>query len=1130
MDGFKKNKKNKLLVFCLSVSMLTAVAGFTTACGTAKKEKPSDSEVSLTEKDTGHIKNAKFELDKLSEKNAIISPTSWTKSVDSSTTGTSVPQSGVVSVEKWSEYFVDTSSLPHLTQADAKKNWKNLTLRDKLEFIQTWTDEDDEHKVKDLSFYDENDPAFQTSLKFSDLPTCANPSTHDSVSGEEKGNVLMLHNGYKDEFGMAQKYTSSTSVNVAAGTTVKFSVWVKTQNLTTSKTAVPGEEGSGNQQESVSDRGAYIGVAHTVGGTTLDQLQIKNINTAGVSENNGWKQYTVYLKGATYSDSTFTLSLGLGTTATGKFEYVSGYAFFDDIECTVMTNEAYDANHKTTAEQGDNVVTASSLAKEKLFLTDGAFKDTDTFVLDLSTDFTSANLTSASFACGQTADVDDGLGGTVHDAADLIETSVNDVTGMYLLSDLQEMTENTRLIYALGQDFADYPFADENVLMLFSESGSPFTAETTNFTLEANSYYALSFYVKTSVVEGDVGAGVSIVYEDEKTSLLSSMTTKDTAKVDVDEGDDIFKGWQRAYIFLENASDEDVNYSLAFTYGPTEIASSSVKDFRAGYVAFASFEEATLTKDEFKRATSSAFSAVKTLGEDEEKSLLKFDDPTLVPSDAIESGYAIPQNYTGVYSDSGYVSFNGTNNEKNAYPYAGLLNADYVDAYKTNEATLFPSAMFDITELLDENTQPLFIYNYNETENATAYGYIGSTQTIASNTYTAISVKVKASAGAVANLYMIDTSESSYTDALSVSTLDYIYWYDEDGNVCVSDPTKASFNKKTGIAFYLNDQGLYEANKKWSEYETYKDKLFFNLKNYDKDEDGNLLVKKGGVEYNYDDSKRVGDGNDGIAFYAKKDAQETVHYYAYSSCKEKDEVFDLSTVPDLARYKDASETKSLSFTVYGTDEWETYTFYIHTGSESKSYRLEAWSGSRDGAVKNGDGTYVMFSLPYSTTDETSFKNLIGYVKDELGCTTDEEFKGQSNVVYSVYSFYDDPAFLRYDKTIDKDKTGNLYESYDSTAYTEGVVYLEYNNYEGRVFKLVDYANVDVSVSPDVEEEDTTDDDEKTEKPKTEMNVWLLASSLALAVVLLITIVSIVLQRVLKKKHIHLFKRKKKDKK
>ena len=49
------------------------------------------------------------------------------------------------------------------------------------------------------------------------------------------------------------------------------------------------------------ERGAYIGVTHTVGGTTLDQMQIKNIDTEklnpkpenGAWENNGWVEYTV---------------------------------------------------------------------------------------------------------------------------------------------------------------------------------------------------------------------------------------------------------------------------------------------------------------------------------------------------------------------------------------------------------------------------------------------------------------------------------------------------------------------------------------------------------------------------------------------------------------------------------------------------------------------------------------------------------------------------------------------------------------------------------------------------------------------------------------------------------------------
>ena len=76
-----------------------------------------------------------------------------------------------------------------------------------------------------------------------------------------------------DGRGTAQKYPSSTTVTLEPGTSAFFSVWVKTMDMTYNGTS----EEKGPKVDG--ERGAYIGVTHTVGGTTLDPMQIKNIDT-----------------------------------------------------------------------------------------------------------------------------------------------------------------------------------------------------------------------------------------------------------------------------------------------------------------------------------------------------------------------------------------------------------------------------------------------------------------------------------------------------------------------------------------------------------------------------------------------------------------------------------------------------------------------------------------------------------------------------------------------------------------------------------------------------------------------------------------------------------------------------------
>ena len=100
-----------------------------------------------------------------------------------------------------------------------------------------------------------------------------------------------------------------------------------------------------------------------------------------------------------------------------------------------------------------------------------------------------------------------------------------------------------------------------------------------------------------------------------------------------------------------------------------------------------------------------------------------------------------------------------------------------------------------------EATQPLLIYN----KEAGAYGFI-STKSSSISAYTAISVRVKVSAGATATVYLVDTSDNS---VLSIDRR-VSYWYDKDGNVCKADPNSADF-KKSVIVLELQDNGLWQA-------------------------------------------------------------------------------------------------------------------------------------------------------------------------------------------------------------------------------------------------------------------------------------------------------------------------------
>ena len=115
---------------------------------------------------------------------------------------------------------------------------------------------------------------------------------------------------------------------------------------------------------------------------------------------------------------------------------------------------------------------------------------------------------------------------------------------------------------------------------------------------------------------------------------------------------------------------------------------------------------------------------------------------------------------------------------------------------------------------------------------------------------------------------------------------------------------------------------------------------------------------------------------------------------------------------------------------------------------------------------------------------------------------------------SVFSFYDTDTFLRYDANADKNGVGNSYEDYLSSAYSKGVAFLKYTN--TNVYETyVDYTYAETAVAVDVE---TEEDDTVTEETTTgeETNVWLLASSIAIAAILVLAVISLIVRKVVVK--------------
>ena len=1158
------SRKNKLLALFLSLMMATStLAAFASCTDGDSSSSSSSSDEDKTEEtvnDDGIITNSDFETFNNNDGlNPIVtSVTGWTRSVNSATSGTALSSkaaSGVIDTQDTAWADLTTSNLDKaasaLTEDEAKAKWDTMTTRDKLEYYKAWKDANDDGNIKkDLSFYqsfnidDEDLPL----LKQDDdtFTAVENPRTHDwqpgaEVTKDEDGKtntkILMLHNEYSNSsyahWGTAQKFTSSTSVTVSAGTSANFSVWVKTSNLTCIYNSV-------EQLDKVVDKGAYISITHSVGGKSLDPLQIKNINTEnidGLESTNGWVQYNFSLKGASYADSTFTIVLGLGLGGgTDRFEYVNGYAFFDDIQCTIVENDK-----ALSVPENEALKLGTPKERKVIDATTNAKKE---FVLDFLGDLDYSNwLSPADWEIAPTTEKRDNKVYTAvenADIANLFPTIAGAQTyaptlgagfdaddDKYAIGDAEDILKDDNNKFAKAAYNAylkDHTYLlDSDVygyaLVLFSARGVAYTAKSPEIEIASGEKVAYSFFVKTSDMNGITGAGVQLLDGEGKPAITNVDTTSlAPIKVTVTENGEqtekeLHDGWQQCFFFIHNDGEDKATVRFAFTLGSTTVIDTEKSAYGEGLALFAGFKTTTMTDEEFECAASGNYSKIVTLTGETNKATgdSGFDTATKFSDANIEDGFALPKNYKGVYAGSAYVGGEVTNTAINAHKNAGLLNKEHADTdnYKAILKMLNGGTDASWDSVFDEmTTQPLVIYN--DADNARkAYGYIGTTTNVGANETKTISLRVKVSAGATASVYLIDTDDDKRT-ALSLGRT-LTYWYDEDGNVLAKDPDADDFVARTDTAFKLQANGLYKVNPHWSGAANIdKNAYFANLQAYDV-KAGNLVLADGGVSHEYSDNWKH-DGNDGVAFYDYNATEKTA--YAYNTDRVATEnnllVYDFSKAAVPARFEAISDNaqKSLQVEVSPTGKtWATVTFYVCTGDTAKNYRLEVWSGTRDGSKANDEGTFVAFDS-WAVSDVEDMATWLDDAKDEAGV---EYFE-------SAFSFYDSAKYLRYDESLDENKVGNSYDnfaSYSSASNAKKVAYL-YKAVDGVSYTTyADFSTIETTVNAEPDEEDTTPDEEDA-TPENTTNVWLLASSISIAAVLVLAVASLIIRKAIVK--------------
>ena len=238
-------RKNKLLALLLSAMMLSSMGAVLASCSNGEDSSSSTTEKEETSSktDEGTIKNSNFDFTTLSKTTLIgTSVTGWSRSVNSvssGSAGSSKSASGVIDTadESWNyltkRNYSDEAIKENSLIGDDKKfsdewannNWSNFNAADKLAFYDLWEEYNKDATLSSSTFSSYED----LNIDIKDVPAAhVNPKTHQDAKDTQ---VLMIHNN--NDNGTAQKYTSSTTVTVEAGTSMKFSVWVRTADLIT---------------------------------------------------------------------------------------------------------------------------------------------------------------------------------------------------------------------------------------------------------------------------------------------------------------------------------------------------------------------------------------------------------------------------------------------------------------------------------------------------------------------------------------------------------------------------------------------------------------------------------------------------------------------------------------------------------------------------------------------------------------------------------------------------------------------------------------------------------------------------------------------------------------------------------
>ena len=740
----RKNKtefmaKKNILAFVLAILMCISLC-FAVACKTDDSSTDFP-EYSYTDVDDGTIKNPNFAygtviMDYKDYPKTTV--TGWNLNKNSSA------KSGVIDVSSlgWKEFmynvYGDTGMMNYVKSLNG-----NFTDSDIKQLIRN-ENITSTPKPEDVKEYVVKNYLLSETAKDGVNYAFVNPGV---PAGATDNKIYMLNN-YKTSdlgFGSIQTLTSASEVTLNAGEYAKITVSVKTVNLNTANTIIGyGEE-----------IGANIRVKNSFNSNAQAPFGIYNIVT-DPSVNNGWAEYSFYIKADAVYTTKFTVELGLGYDN----YYAEGTVYFDDVRVEILEDKDVSAltfNEKT--------LIYNDLENDTLKIKAPTYNSSTNYLYNMSLDMTNIpNATVGNFD-NATHSFTEYKGGLVN----------GNPTGAAQVS----VTAQT--------DLEDVPYGlTDGIKVEIKENPASYSIKLENFEVNSENYVAITFFVKNQL---------SKLYSTDITiNVLDIFGTDRVERPAIAKLSDVSDDWAKLTVLIKNNFDR-VAYDTVSRYFDLEIVigpdteQDLIDSYARGTVYITnpiittgvSYQYEDDTAKENNEQTPNYDYYALLVGTASGSTALyagagadyKADEADatvynifVAPSDigAILNRPATPMNYTGVESGHYYIGGDESVVDINTNTNSGIINSKYLNNYSSEIVNAL-----DYTE--EDTIQPLMI---TPTSAGKSYGFVGQNYTIAANSKAKISVEIKVAGGADAYVYLVDTSSSSKSvmkfDAFEVNT------------------------------------------------------------------------------------------------------------------------------------------------------------------------------------------------------------------------------------------------------------------------------------------------------------------------------------------------------------------------